>query len=112
MILIFLSWIYILFTSLNFGFICDRILHLKNKNFVVTAFLGLFSITVLASILAIFGRINIAFHILLLLCNLFLFFKFKRNVHVLYQNFAQKLKQLSVPLKVYLVLVTVFILAQ
>lgn len=112
MILILLSWIYILFTSLNFGFICDRILHLKNKNFVVTVFLGLFSITILASIWAIFGRINIEFHLFLLVCNLFIFFKFKKDVIGLYQNFIAKIRRLSLSLKIYLLLTTILILAQ
>lgn len=112
MILILLSWIYILFTSINFGFICDRILGLKNKNFVVTSFLGLFSITVLASIWAIFGRINVEFHIFLLICNFFVFLKFKEDVIGFYQTFKGKIRQLSLSLKIYLLLATILILAQ
>ena len=79
MLLIFLSWIYILFTTINLGFGLDKILDLKNKNFVITAILGLFSATVFASCWAIFGRINIEFHVFLLLLNLILFFKFKKR---------------------------------
>ena len=63
MLLIFLSWIYILFTTINLGFGLDKILGLKNKNFIITSILGLFTATIFASIWAIFGRINIEFHI-------------------------------------------------
>ncbi|WP_232067418.1 hypothetical protein, partial [Flavobacterium bizetiae] len=69
MILIVISWIYILFTTINLGFLTDKIVKLKNQNFVITSILGLFSVTLLASIWAIFGRINIEFHIFLLLLN-------------------------------------------
>jgi hypothetical protein len=112
MLLIFFSWLYVVFTTINFGVFCDRLLVLKNKNFIITSFLGLFSITIVASIWAIFGRINIEFHILLLLLNLLLFLKFKVVIGDLYLFFWNTIRQLSTSLKVYLLLVTFMILAQ
>ena len=112
MLLIFLSWIYILFTTINLGFGLDKILDLKNKNFVITAILGLFSATVFASCWAIFGRINIEFHVFLLLLNLILFFKFKKEISEIYKSFTFEIQQLELPLKVYLGLISILIIAQ
>jgi len=50
MALIVISWIYILFTTINLGFVTNKIIGLKNQNFVITSILGLFSVTGLASI--------------------------------------------------------------
>ena len=70
MLLIILSWVYIVFTTINLGFGVDKLFKLQNKDFVVTSVLGLFATTILASFWAIFGRINIEFHYLLLTLNL------------------------------------------
>lgn len=112
MLLIFLSWNYILFTTINLGYGLNRILGLKIKNFAVTSFLGLFTTTILASIWAIFGRINIEFHTLLLSLNLILFFKNKNEILNIYRLFKLEIKQLKLPLKIYLGLISVFIIAQ
>ena len=85
MILILISWIYILFTTLNLGFLTNKLLQLKNDNFVIQSILGLFSVTVLASIWAVFGRINIEFHVFLLLLNIVVFIKFKKQIIELYK---------------------------
>ena len=112
MLLIFLSWIYILFTTINLGFGLDKVLRLKNKNFVVTSILGLFTITVFASIWAILGRINIEFHSFMLVLNLTLFFKFKKEILAVYNSFKTEIYQLELPLKIYLGLITFFIISQ
>ena len=112
MLLIFLSWLYILFTTINLGFGLDKILGLKNKDFVTTAILGLFSATVFASIWAIFGRINIAFHVFLLLLNLIIFFKFKKEISAIYKSFTLQIQQLELPLKLYLGIISILIIAQ
>lgn len=112
MLLIFLSWIYIVFTTINFGVMTDRFLILKNKNFVITSFLGLFSITIIASFWAIFGRINVEFHLVLFVINCILFFKFQNRIKETYFGFWQNLKELSKGLKLFLFLTTFLILAQ
>ena len=80
MLLIILSWVYIVFTTINLGFGVDKLFKLQNKDFVVTSVLGLFATTILASFWAIFGRINIEFHYLLLTLNLLIFLKFKDDI--------------------------------
>ncbi|WP_433829297.1 LIC_10190 family membrane protein [Flavobacterium anhuiense] len=112
MLLIAISWIYILFTTINLGVGFDKIMNLCNKNFVITSILGLFSITILASIWAIFGRINIEFHIALLLLNILLLLKFRNSIIDLYKSFSLELKQLQKSLKIILAAVSVLILLQ
>ncbi|MEN2412754.1 LIC_10190 family membrane protein [Flavobacterium mesophilum] len=112
MLLIAISWVYILFTTTNLGIGFDKILNLKNKDFVTTSILGLFFVTILASIWAIFGRINIEFHIFLGILNIFCLLKFRNEIHSLYQSFLANLKQLKNSSKIFLSIISVLILAQ
>ncbi|WP_269235280.1 LIC_10190 family membrane protein [Flavobacterium flavigenum] len=112
MLLIFLSWIYILFSTINLGVVFDKITGLKNKNFVVTSILGLFFATVIASIWAIFGRINIEFHVFLLVLNIITVLKFGISITETYKSFLSELKQLENTLKIVLVLISILIVAQ
>lgn len=112
MVLILLSWIYILFTTINLGFGFDRCIGLKNKNFTITSILGLFSVTILASIWAIFGRINIEFHGFLLILNLLLFFKLQKEIIEIYKVFWIELQSLSKTLQLFLFTITLMIVAQ
>ncbi|MBY0487326.1 MAG: hypothetical protein K2P85_09100 [Flavobacteriaceae bacterium] len=112
MILIILSWIYILFTTINLGFGFDKIIGLKNKNFILSSILGLFSVTIIASIWAIFGRINIEFHLFLLIVNGLLYFKFNKEIVALYKLFTSDFKQLESVLKFFLIAISIFIIAQ
>jgi hypothetical protein len=112
MVLILLSWIYIFFSTINLGFVTDRILRLKNQNFVIHAVLGLFATTIFTSIWAIFGRVNFEFHIVLLFANLAVFFKFQKEINFLYKSFFEELFSLTTPLKIVLSIITILILAQ
>ncbi len=112
MVLIAISWIYILFTTINLGVGFDKIMGLKNNNFVITSILGLFSVTILASIWAIFGRISIEFHVFLLLLNIILLFHFQNKIRVIYQGFILEFKQLKNILKIALILIVFLIIAQ
>ncbi len=112
MLLILISWCYILFTTLNLGFAFDKIAKLKANNFIILVFLGLFSATLLASIWAFFGRINYEFQLLLLLSNGFVSFKYKSEILNLYKTFLGQIAALSKTLKFFLVIVATLILAQ
>lgn len=112
MILIAISWIYILFSTINFGLLFNKTIQQKNTNLVITSILGLFSITILASIWAIFGRINIEFHSFLLLLNGILFFIFKTEILSIYTSFISDFKLLTVSLKSFLIIITILIIAQ
>lgn len=112
MLFIFLSWIYIVFTTVNFGVVCDKIFGLKCKNFVITSFLGLFLITILASIWAFFGRINLEFHAVLLLCNGIIFLKNKTQLFEIYKSCWANVVALSSSLKFFMTFAMLLILAQ
>jgi len=112
MILILLSWIYIVFTTTNFGFILNKVLKTKVNDFAVLSILGLFLVTIAASSWAIFGRINWEFHIILLMINILITIKFKSGVSEVYNNFFNDIKQLSANLKIILAAIAVLILAQ
>lgn len=112
MILILLSWIYILFTTINLGFFLDKILKLKVKNFAVISILGLFSTTIIASIWAIFGRINFEFHIAILLLNFLLIVFNTSQILYVYRNFFYEVKNLEKSLKLFFGFITFFIIAQ
>lgn len=112
MLLIILSWIYILITTIHLGYGLDKCLNLNNKNFVITSVLGLFSATILGSIWAIFGRINIEFHVFLLVLNAFIFFLFKSNILEIYKTISSEFRSLTYSLRLYLVGIILLIIAQ
>ena len=112
MLLIILSWIYILFTSINFGFSFDKMMRLKTRDFSIMAILGLFAVMVLASGWAIFGRINIEFHCFLLAGNGLIFRNYRKEIISKYIGFAADFKQLILPLQIMLTVISLLIVAQ
>lgn len=112
MLLILISWCYILFTTLTLGVAFDKITKLKSTNFVVLVFLGLFTTTLLASFWAIFVSINIEFHLFLLAVNAVICFKYQLELLGLYQTLFREIASLSKALKLFLVLLAILILAQ
>lgn len=112
MLLIILSWIYILFTTINLGFGLDKIINLKQNNFVITSFFGLISTCIFASIWGFFERINIEFHVFLLFLNCFLFFKYHSEIRLKYQLFIEEIKNLKASLQLFLGFITILIIAQ
>ncbi|WNM18104.1 LIC_10190 family membrane protein [Flavobacterium capsici] len=99
MSLILISWIYTLFTSINFGNLFLRILKHKPTNGIITSILGLFLTTILASIWACFERINIEFHALLLILNGILFIQSKKQITNIYKSLYEDFKLFSKTLK-------------
>lgn len=112
MVLILTSWIYILFTSVNFGIALGKIIKINTSNFVIVSFLGLFSTTILASLWAFFGRINIEFYLFYLMLNFIVFFRYSIEIKTLYSSFIYELKNLPVALRIILFCITVLIIAQ
>lgn len=112
MLLIILSWIYILITTIHLGYFFDKLIRLNNKNFIITSVLGLFSATIIASIWAIFGRINIEFHFFLLIINFFIFVRIKSNILEIYKIFITDFRNLTYSLKIYLIGIIFLIIAQ
>lgn len=112
MFLILLSWIYILFTTINFGFLLNKIVGLNIKNFTIISILGLFLTTIIASIWAIFGRINFEFHSVILLLNFAVILLRKSSIISIYKSFVYEIKNFEKSLKFFLGIITFFIIAQ
>ena len=112
MLLILISWCYILFTTLNLGFAFDKIAKLKSTHFIIFIFLGLFFTTILASFWAIFGRINFEFQLFILFINGVLSIKYKSEIAGLYKLFLWQIANVSRSLKWFLLIVFILILAQ
>jgi hypothetical protein len=112
MILIIISWCYILFTVINLGFLFDKVMRLKSTDFIIFSLLGLLSTTLFASIWAIFGRINMEFHFSLLIINVFLFLVFKIQILRIYNNLLLEIGYLKKEIKLLFFFVAILIVAQ
>jgi hypothetical protein len=112
MVLVAISFIYILFTTINFGLLFNALVKTRVTNFAVLSTLGLLAVTILACIWAIFGRINWEFQSLILLLNIGITFKHKNTVVEVYKSLFQKLQLLPGSLKILMVVIAVFIVAQ
>ncbi len=112
MALILISWIYIALTCVHLGLGLSYFIQLKNNQLIPVLISGLFCVSLLSTIWAIFGRINIEFHLFLLALNGLIYFSKKKKIHQIFQDFATDLKALSVLIKVFLSVVTILIIAQ
>jgi hypothetical protein len=104
MILILLSWIYIFFTSVVVGFAFNKLGQLKNKNYFELSILGFFSTTIIASVWAIFARINIEFHIFILLFNFSISLLYKSELISLFKSFFNQVNSFSKSQKIFILL--------
>ena len=112
MVLVALSFIYILFTTINFGMLFNKIVKTKVTNFAVLSILGLFAVTLIATTWAIFNRINWEFQTFIALLNAVICIKHKDDVISIYKNLYVTLQLLPRSLTWLLGLITVFIVAQ
>jgi len=101
MVLVVISFIYILFTTINFGLLFNTLVKTRVRNFAVLSALGLFAVTIVASSWAIFGRINWEFQSFILLFNIIITFKHKDAIAEVYKNLLQKLQLLPNSLKYF-----------
>lgn len=112
MLLILISWVYIALTTVNLGVALDKLLRINAKDIAVTSILGLFSVTAIASVWAVFGRIGLEFHMALLALNLILGYCFRESIAGVYISFWQQLKTLPQSLKMILGINSLLIIAQ
>ena len=103
MILILFSWVYIFFTTLSFGITFSKAVRIQQFDFVITTVLGLFSITLLATVWAFFGPINILFHIVLLMLTVLFWFQHKATCLSVLQSAVIQIRSFSIPIKILLV---------
>src|SRR6218665_2206333 len=112
MILILLSWLYIFFTAFSFGIAFSKLLHLKQFDVVITSILGLFTVTIMASVWAFFDSISIAFHVILLVLSVLFWYNNKRTFNSVLNNVWAEIKLYSSPIKILLAISSLLILAQ
>jgi hypothetical protein len=112
MILILLSWFYIYFTTSIIGITFSKIIRLQQFELVLTPIFGLFSLTLVATVWAFFGPINLFFHLVLCIGSLFLWYKNKETIRAYFREPFNLIKSFSFPIKILFALSSLFILAQ
>jgi len=112
MILILLSWIYILFTALSFGIAFSKALRIELLDIVTTNILGLFSITILATFWAFFRPIAIWFHVFLVLFALLFWYKNKVSFAFVLEKTLNLIHSFSFTFKVLFAISTFLVIAQ
>jgi hypothetical protein len=112
MALILLSWLYVFFTSIAVGIGFSKLFRIQSLTIVIAGILGLFGVTLLASSWAIFGPINIGFHIFLLVLSIAFGFYFKTDLKEIIKSTSTQLKVFPLSIKILLSLSSVLILAQ
>ena len=112
MVLILLSWIYIFFTSLNFGILFKKIIRIKDCHIVIQHVLGLFLYTIIVSITAFFISINIAFYIVVFILNCIIFFTNRNEFLGNIRSFFNSIKKLRLSYKILFISIFIITLAQ
>lgn len=112
MLLILISWIYILFTAVNLGALLNKIMKLQSSNLIITIFNGLFFVTIFGGFWAIFYRINWEFHCVLFAINVLICFYLRRDIHQQISQFASEIRILPKQLKILLSIITLIIIAK
>jgi hypothetical protein len=112
MLLILLSWLYILTISSIIGVSINRVLQSQKQDAIITIFLGFFGVTLLASIWAIPFAINGYFHIVLCSITILLAFLNRKEIVAFWNQIKTKTLGLSTFFKIVLGLISILILAQ
>ena len=112
MMLILLSWLYILFTAIAFGIGFIKLFRLQVKDIVITSILGLFSITILASFFALFEPLNLVFNFILLVFSFVIINKNKEQFFLIFRKVKIQFIDFLFPVKLLFILSSVLILAQ
>ena len=112
MLLILISWLYILTCTFIIGVGFNQLIGNKKINTVIILFLGFFGITIFAGFWAIFFAIHWQFHIVIFGITTTLFLLYKSHIKQHFYVFKNDILQLPPFFKVLLVVITIFILAQ
>jgi hypothetical protein len=84
----------------------------KSENFIIKSIFGLFAITLIATFWAFFWRINIEFHVFLLVINGFIFVKFKNLIVDDYLIFWSEINTISKNIKIIILFTSILLIAQ
>lgn len=112
MVLILLSWLYIFMTSVTLGISFAKLFKIQSLNGVTASVLGLFCVTLMASLWAIFGPIDIVFHVFTLTATVFLGYYFWTDLKMLLKSIPVQITSFSLAVKILLGSSCLLILAQ
>jgi len=112
MLLIFLTWIYIFITTLNFGILFKNSIRIQHCHVVIHHILGLFLYAVFTSIVAFFLRINIAYYALILILNIIVVFTNKKAFKQQLSAFVNSIRDLRPLFKILFYGILLVTLAQ
>ena len=112
MILILLSWLYIFFTAFSIGVAFSKVIRIRQFDIITTTILGLFSITLLATIWAFFGAIAIGFHVVLVLLAVFFWHKNKASFTSILKETVIQIKSFSYLVKILFAISSLLVVAQ
>lgn len=112
MLLVFLSWIYIFITTLNFGILFKNLFRIQNCHVVIHHILGLFLYTFITTIAAVFVRINIEFYLVILFLNSVIFLTNKNAFKWQMSAFYKSVMALRPLLKILFFTIFLITLAQ
>lgn len=108
MLVIFLNWIYILFTAFLCGFafaaVIRKIFGYKLKNMVEMIFYGLMTVTVYAQLFSMFGAVGILANALLIMFCVFVFICYKKEITC---DICNKLRMSTASQRITIVILTV-----
>ncbi|WP_304036893.1 LIC_10190 family membrane protein [Mesonia mobilis] len=112
MIIVLLSFLYIFFSASSWGVVTAKVFKVEKSHAIIKQLLGLFSICMFTSIFAFFSRINIEFHLVLLLLNIIFGVWQKHELFSIFKHYHVAFKSFNKFLKVFFALLSLFILAQ
>ena len=99
MLLIILSWIYILILSSVVGLGSVALLRLKDQDTIITLFYGFFGVTLFASFWALFFPVNWQFHLILFILCFFFGYKLKGQLRRFMIELRDEMMSLSLIFK-------------
>lgn len=110
MLLLLIYWSFLGFVFLNLGLGFQKVVRLKIQSPVLTMVLGMFAVTILASLWAIFYRISFEFQFFLLALQGWVVVKYKKELVAAYANLGRQLNNLSLQLKSFFCLTLILLL--
>ena len=102
MLLLLLYWSYLGICFINLGFGFQKITRIQSHQTILTIVFGMFATTIMASIWAIFGKINFEFQFFLIVLQIAVVVYYRKELRSVYQDFWSQIKVLSRKLKILL----------
>ena len=112
MLLILVIWCYLGLTFYIAGFAFNKLLKVKQLDSTLTIVFGMFFITLVASIWAIFGRINYEFQLVVILFQLLVVTMYKSELSANYYLIFWRIREIDPFLKTFFLLTFVLLLFQ